>query len=577
MKIQLSVSRVFVWSVLAAPGIVSLLIPAARGQLGDEPLDESFHRLGEIAIWTLGAVLCLSPLKALFPKSRLVAALNRYRRTMGVTAFVYALFHVALYFSYEGGTPDYLARLQEPFFAAGAIAFSILFLLTVTSNNWTIKRLGFRNWKWIHRLVYLAALVIFYHQAIADRGNWRTAFTLFIPATVLEVLRVGKLFGIAVAVRASAPMTAWNGWREFVLDRRVAESDTITSFYLKPKDGKRLKRFLPGQYLTIEVTLPEQSQTAIRTYTISDAPSPDYYRLSIKREREDGKRPGLVSNWFHDQFELGNVLLAKAPAGDFCLKRPCRNRMRGARQTKDDRPIVLISAGVGVTPMICILNTLVANGSRSPIFFFHGARNGNEHAFGRHLRAIARSHENVHVHVAYSRPAPGDLLVSHYNACGRIAIGVIQQLIGSPYGNFFLCGPSGFMRELYEDLAQWGVQLDCIHYEFFGPATAEFGRLQSPTSYVPYQIRYDPTGESVLWDGRSTLLDMALNQGLNAAYGCRSGVCGTCACKLLEGDVNYAQSSVAPIRKDMVLLCCAKPASDIVVALGEEPQQVRSG
>lgn len=133
------------------------------------------------------------------------------------------------------------------------------------------------------------------------------------------------------------------------------------------------------------------------------------------------------------------------------------------------------------------------------------------------------------------------------------------------------------MRELYEDLAQWGVQLDCIHYEFFGPATAEFGRLQSPTSYVPYQIRYDPTGESVLWDGRSTLLDMALNQGLNAAYGCRSGVCGTCACKLLEGDVNYAQSSVAPIRKDMVLLCCAKPASDIVVALGEEPQQVRSG
>ena len=187
MKIQLSVSRVFVWSVLAAPGIVWLLIPAVRGQLGDEPLDESFHRLGEIAIWTLGAVLCLSPLKALLPKSRLVVALNRYRRTMGVTAFVYALFHVTLYFTYEGGTADYLARVREPFFAAGAIAFSILFLLTVTSNNWTIKRLGFRNWKWIHRLVYLAALVIFYHQAIADRGNWRTAFTLFIPVTVLEV------------------------------------------------------------------------------------------------------------------------------------------------------------------------------------------------------------------------------------------------------------------------------------------------------------------------------------------------------------------------------------------------------
>src|ERR1700747_868051 len=111
MKIQLGVSRVFVWSVLAAPGIVWLLIPAGRGQLGDEPLDESFHRLGEIAIWTLGAVLCLSPLKALFPKSRLVAALNRYRRTGGIPAFLYALFHVTLYFSYEGGAADLLPRI----------------------------------------------------------------------------------------------------------------------------------------------------------------------------------------------------------------------------------------------------------------------------------------------------------------------------------------------------------------------------------------------------------------------------------------------------------------------------------
>ena len=559
------------------PGIVWLLIPAIRGQLGDEPLDESFHRSGEIAAWTLGAVLCLSPLKALFPKSQLVAAINRYRRAVGITAFLYALIHVTLYFSYEGGTADYLARVWEPFFAAGAIAFSILCLLTVTSNNWTIKRLGFSNWKWIHRLVYLAALVVFYHQAIANRGNWRTAFTLFIPVTALELLRVGKLVGTAVVVCASARTSAWNGWREFVLDRRVAESETITSFYLRPKDKKRLKRFLPGQYLTIKVRIPSQSQAVIRTYTISDAPNPDYYRLSIKREQGDGKQPGLVSNWFHDQFEVGNVLLAKAPAGDFCLKKPCRNGTRDRWHSTDDRPIVLISAGVGLTPMICMLNTLVANGSRLPIFFFHGARNRNEHAFGDHVRAIARSHENVHVHVAYSRPALGDLLGLHYDGCGRIGIGTIQQVIGRPYGDFFLCGPSAFMSELYGELAQWGVQLECIHYELFGPATLEFGKIQSPTSYVQYQIRYDPPGESVLWDGRSTLLDVALNQGLKAEYGCRSGLCGTCACKLLKGEVCYAQSPAAPIPKDMVLLCCAKPASDIVVALGKEPQQGRSG
>jgi DMSO/TMAO reductase YedYZ heme-binding membrane subunit/ferredoxin len=383
-------SRLFAWMALVTPGIVLLVIPTLNGELGIDPLKELFHRSGEIAVWTLGAVLCLSPLKTLFPRSKIVNALNRHRRSVGVTAFIYALLHVNLNFIYEGGVQSYFASILEPFFLAGTCGFLILLLLSATSNDWSVRKLGFALWKWIHRLAYLAALVLFYHQGTASRGNWGIALALFIPVASLEALRISK------------------------------------------------------------------------------------------------------------------------------------------------------------------------------------------------LKSLAATHENVRIHFAYSRPSDRDRLGAGYNSHGRIGIKTVQALVPNPYGDFFLCGPTAFMKEIYEDLVQWGVEIERIHFECFGPATVIGGNKNSPTTEkaIP-QIRFSPDSDPIAWDGRSTLLDLALNNGLKPKYGCRSGVCGTCVCKLLRGKISYLQIPAASSPKDTVLLCCARPESDVVLAfVGEsrvsESKKVRA-
>jgi ferredoxin-NADP reductase/DMSO/TMAO reductase YedYZ heme-binding membrane subunit len=548
-------SRLFAWMALITPGIVLLVIPTLNGDLGIDPLKELFHRSGEIAVWTLGAVLCLSPLRTLFPRSKIVNALNRHRRSVGVTAFIYALLHVNLNFIYEGGIQSYFASILEPFFLAGTFGFLVLLLLSATSNDWSVRKLGFALWKWIHRLAYLAALVLFYHQGTAGRGNWGIALALFIPVASLEALRISKLIVVWFFSRFMTKDPDWAGWREFVLEKRVAESATITSFYLRPEDGRPLQTFRPGQFLTIQVDVPGQQRPAIRTYTLSDAPNEGYFRLSVKRELQADQTAGLVSNWLHDHFKAGDKLLAKAPAGQFYL------------ELKGDRPVVLISAGVGVTPMICMLNALTASRVQRTVFFFHGARNRREHAFAAHVKSLAATHENVRIHFAYSRPSDGDRLGADYNSHGRIGIKTVQALVPNPYGDFFLCGPTAFMKEIYEDLVQCGVEIERIHFECFGPATVIGGNKNfSGTETAIPQIRFYPDSDPIAWDGRSTLLDLALNNGLKLKYGCRSGVCGTCACKLLRGKISYLQIPIAASPKDTVLLCCARPESDVVFA-----------
>jgi uncharacterized protein len=553
--LRIIASRRFAWIALIAPGIVLLVIPTLNRELGIDPLKELFHRSGEIAVWTLGAVLCLSPLRTLFPLSKVVNALNRHRRSVGVTAFIYALLHVNLNFIYEGGIQSYFASILEPFFLAGTFGFLILLLLSATSNDWSVRKLGFALWKWIHRLAYLAALVLFYHQGTAGRGNWGIALALFIPVASLEALRISKLIVVWFFSRFMTKDPAWAGWREFVLEKRVAESASVTSFYLRPEDGRPLQTFRPGQFLTIQVDVPGQQQPAIRTYTLSDAPNEGYFRLSVKRELQADQTAGLVSNWLHDHFKVGDKLLAKAPAGQFYL------------ELKGDRPVVLISAGVGVTPMICMLNALTASRVQRTVFFFHGARNRREHAFAAHVKSLAATHENVRIHFAYSRRSDGDRLGADYNSHGRIGIKTVQALVPNPYGDFFLCGPTAFMKEIYEDLVQWGVEIERIHFESFGPATVIGGsKNSSSTEKAIPQIRFYPDSDPIAWDGRSTLLDLALNNGLKLKYGCRSGVCGTCACKLLSGKISYLQIPIAASPKDTVLLCCARPESDVVFA-----------
>ena len=177
-------------SSIIGVGVCKLVIPAFVGTLGANPLEALLHRSGEIAIWTLGAVLSLTPLRVLFPSSQIVAALNRHRRAIGVSACVYGLLHLTAHILYEGGWDGLLRSLSKPFIWYGLAGLSILVVLAVTSNQFSIRKLGGRNWKRLHRFAYLAAALLLYHQAIAGKGHWHVARWLLFPLAALQLARV---------------------------------------------------------------------------------------------------------------------------------------------------------------------------------------------------------------------------------------------------------------------------------------------------------------------------------------------------------------------------------------------------
>lgn len=359
--------------------------------------------------------------------------------------------------------------------------------------------------------------------------------------------------------------TGWDGYRKFVVDRKVAESDTITSFYLVPEDGGTLPLYKPGQFLTIRLNIPGRYSPLTRTYTISDRPNDDYYRLSVKRQpppnAEPAAPPGLSSNYLHDQVQPGAVLSVKAPRGGFWL------------DPEDSAPIVLVSAGVGLTPMISMLNAVVAAGSDRPVWFIHGTRNGREHAMREQMRRLAAEHANVHLHVRYSRPRPEDVEEKNHHGVGRVTVDLLKELLPPAAYDFYLCGPTPFMKSLYNGLVNWGVAEDRIHYEFFGPASelkAGKGKVAQNVagddSVTGCSVTFEQSGVTVAWDpGVDNILELAEAHGLRPAYNCRSGICHTCMCKLIAGEVSYVVQPADRPDPGCVLICCGTPKTDVII------------
>ena len=184
--------KLFALTVLVSVGMCLLVIPAFTGWLGANPLETLLHESGEIAIWTLGAVLALSPLRVLFPNSRVVAALNRHRRAIGVMACIYGLLHFSSHVLYEGGWDGLVSSLSKPFIWFGAAGLTILVILAMTSNQWSVRLLGGKNWKLLHRLAYVAAGLLIYHQAIAGKGHWATARWPLLLLAALQLARLAK-------------------------------------------------------------------------------------------------------------------------------------------------------------------------------------------------------------------------------------------------------------------------------------------------------------------------------------------------------------------------------------------------
>ena len=355
------------------------------------------------------------------------------------------------------------------------------------------------------------------------------------------------------------------GFRTLVVDRKVRESETITSFYLVPEDGKPLAPFLPGQFLPMRLDIPGQPRSLTRTYTLSDCANPDYYRLSIKREPPPKDRPdlppGLSSNYFHDRIDVGSRIRTKPPRGKFHL------------DVNSDKPVVLVSAGVGLTPMISMLNAIVKARTGRPTWFVHGARNGRELAMGNHVRHAAAENDNVIAHIRFSRPGPEDVEGRDYDSAGRVDVDLLSQILPGKDADIYFCGPTPFMKSLFNGLIAWGLPEERIHYEFFGPATslkdsgepkAADGEFVDGSTNI--KVTFARSGVSANWaPSFGTILDMAEGLGLNPDYSCRSGICHTCMAQLIEGDVDYLEDPLDAPDPGHVLICCSRPKGDLII------------
>jgi ferredoxin len=223
--------------------------------------------------------------------------------------------------------------------------------------------------------------------------------------------------------------------------------------------------------------------------------------------------------------------------------------------------------------MISMLNAVVAAGSGRPVWFIHGTRSGREHALGEHMRRLAEDHHNIHLHVRYSRPRPEDAEGQNHDAVGHVTVDALQELLPPATYDFYLCGPTPFMRSLYNGLLDWGVAEDRIHYEFFGPASIlKAGADKAPTTPTDdagtpaFEVVFEKSGVGLAWGpGIGSILELAEAHGLRPDYSCRSGVCHTCMCRLLAGEVDYVVEPAEPPDPGCILICCAVPKTDVIV------------
>jgi nitric oxide dioxygenase len=259
----------------------------------------------------------------------------------------------------------------------------------------------------------------------------------------------------------------WAEFRKFVVDKKVEESDVITSFYLKPEDGHALASFKPGQYISIKMKIDGEKFEHIRQYSLSDSPGKPYYRISVKREDgNEDKADGIISTYLHNHIQAGDILKVSAPAGDFIL------------DTNENAPVVLLSGGVGLTPMVSMLNTIIETQPDRQVTFIHAAINSSYHAMRQDISDAVDQYKNVTSYVCYESPTDDDRDQCNFDKEGYIDLQWLKSIF--PDNNdtdFYFCGPIPFMRAINRALKEWGVSEEQIHFEFFGPKTD----LEEPT------------------------------------------------------------------------------------------------
>ncbi|TFI53610.1 2Fe-2S iron-sulfur cluster binding domain-containing protein [Mastigocladus laminosus UU774] len=379
----------------------------------------------------------------------------------------------------------------------------------------------------------------------------------------------GAIFGLLLTSQSSQKTSVsteilsnsniWKNWRNFVVVRKIKESEEITSFYLQSEDKNEIPNFQPGQFLTIKLDIPGQDKPIIRTYSFSDYSEPcTYYRLSIKREPAPkglDVPPGKASNFMHDRIHEGSVIPAKPPNGKFVL------------DVQTSIPAVLISNGVGITPMMSMAKAVTRLNPNRPIWFVHGARDGRFHAFRDQVSQLAQQNPNLNVYFRYSRPTAED--EGYYHSVGYVDAALIKELVQQE-AEYFLCGSPSFMQSIIQELKESGVPDSRVFFESFGKPMQVASESQPGANIgegaQQAEIVFAKSSQTLTWkQGDGSILEFAEANDIHPPFSCRAGICGTCMCKINAGEVAYQEEPTAAIDEGSVLICISQPGSSRVV------------
>ena len=386
-------------------------------------------------------------------------------------------------------------------------------------------------------------------------AGWRCSFE-----TLLEQERSGSTAGNPASAPAACPAPAWTGFRPLKVTDKRRESVNVTSLMLEPGDGRPLVAAMPGQFIVLRLKPSPEAPALLRSYSLSGEPSEQRWRLSIKREPN-----GAAGAYVEDRLKVGDVIDASAPRGAFTL-------------AEGDGPVVLLSAGIGLTPVLAMLHALAAGGSRRDVWWIHGARNRAEHALSAEMRALLKSLPLGHSHIRYSTPSPEDRPGVDFDSPGRVSLQVLQELGAPREADFYLCGPAAFMSGLTADLASWGVPSTRVHSENFGSGPSLTPGVVAAPSRAPHlpdrpagpgpMVSFARSNLALHWDSAfQSLLELAEACDVPVRWACRTGVCHTRETGLIAGAVDYSIDPLTPPGDGNLLICCSRPRGDIVLDL----------
>ena len=359
---------------------------------------------------------------------------------------------------------------------------------------------------------------------------------------------------------AVSPPPAWPGFRSLAVAAIDRESSSVVSVRLADPDGTPVPSAEPGQFLTLRLRPGPDAQPILRSYSLSGDPGADSYRISVKRETH-----GLASQFIHDSLRQGDTVEAAAPRGTFIL--------RGG-----EAPVLLISAGVGATPVLAMLHALADEKASREIWWLQGARNGGEEPFAAESRSLLQELARGHRHVCFSRPAADDVQGRDYETSGRLSSEVLSGLGLPRDADAYLCGPASFMADVSAALISLGLDGGRVLTEIFGAAPSITPGIAAASSRPPHvpagpagdgpPVAFARSGLTVPWDpGYASLLELAEACDVPVRWSCRTGVCHTCETGLLSGAVTYAPEPVDDPAAGNALICCSQPSGDLVLDL----------